>query len=314
MSSLGDLFCALPTVHAIKKGLDVAVDWVVHEAYVDLVRCFTDVDQVLGFPRHGFACKAMAFFRALRQRRYAYILDLQGLLKSALVCRLARGGRRIGPSFCREGTSWLLAERAGTLDKNRHAVEECLDTAHYLGVDPGTLAFPVRPPPSSIALHRPSLGLLPGSRWPTKNWDADFFIETISLLRRHKQVQVVLLGGPAEATLCRTIADGLDGDVLELAGKTTLVEMLAVLRDLDALLAVDSGPLHAAASLGTPLVALYGPTDPLRTGPYGCRDRVLTVTDLACRPCFSRTCERGDRACMGQIQPQRVVEMLLEIV
>ena len=107
MSSLGDLFHALPAVHNLKAGLGAEVDWVVQPEYAALARCFTDVSRVIVFPRRAFFSGLFPFLRALRAERYDRIVDLQGLFKSALVARLARGGTRIGPSFHRESAHLL---------------------------------------------------------------------------------------------------------------------------------------------------------------------------------------------------------------
>ena len=124
LSSLGDLFHALPAVRALKHGLKADVDWVTHTAYADLVKCFSDVRHTIGFSRREWARQWRPFLRELRRERYDLIVDLQGLTKSALVGWFARGTRRIGPSHHRELSRFFYHEVVGHWDKNRHAVEE----------------------------------------------------------------------------------------------------------------------------------------------------------------------------------------------
>ena len=133
LSALGDLFHSLPAVHNLKVGLGAEIDWVTQKEYVDLVRCFTDVDRVIPFYRKAFFTNLKLFLEELRTRDYDYVIDLQGLLKSAIVARLARGKERIGPSFHREGSHLFYSAVAGEPARNRHAVEENLDIVRHLG-------------------------------------------------------------------------------------------------------------------------------------------------------------------------------------
>ena len=155
LSSLGDLFHALPTVHALKVGLKAEIHWVATTAYVPLVKCFSDVERVIAFPRKGFLSGAPAFMRELRRERYGTVVDLQGLLKSALVTRLARARWRIGPSFHREGSQIFYSAVAGASNRERHAVEQNMDIVRYLGLEKRDMVFPVDLPDPSISAPRP---------------------------------------------------------------------------------------------------------------------------------------------------------------
>jgi len=145
-SSLGDLFHALPTVRSLKTQTGAHIDWVVSNQYTGLVDCFSDVDRAIPFYRKSFFSTFKSFLHDLRLHEYDYIIDLQGLFKSALVTRLARGRRRIGPSFYREGAELFYGEVAGRRDKNRHAVEECMDVIDHLGLERCPMEFPMHDP------------------------------------------------------------------------------------------------------------------------------------------------------------------------
>jgi heptosyltransferase I len=285
MSSLGDLFHALPAVHYLKEGLKAEVDWVVNDLYADLVRCFTDVARVIPFPRKGLAANFLPFRAELRKESYDYVFDLQGLMKSALVGQLARGRRRIGPSFQREG-AWLFYDAvAGPKNKDRHAVEECLDTVRFLGLAPGAPVFPMEIPPLKVEPHYPRVALLPCSRRRDKNWPAERFIEVGRALVKERGAAIYLVGSSDDAGACERIGSQLSGRVYNLAGKTSLVELCGLLKGMDLMVTVDSGPMHMAAALGVPVVAVFGPTFPGRTGPYGEKHRVIKQgNDLAQLP------------------------------
>ncbi len=313
LSSLGDLFHALPTVHLLKAGLSATVDWVTQPEYVELVRCFTDVDRVIAFPRRRFIRRAAGFLRELRLERYTHIIDLQGLLKSAAVARLARGDDRIGPSFHREGAGFLYSRVAGVRNRQRHAVEESLDVLRLLGRPAGPVEFPVRFPKAQLADPAPRIGIVPVSRWPTKNWPAESFTAVARTLRSEARASIFLLGGPDNVTACAKIAGQLGGPLVNQAGRLSLVETGSVLAGLDLLIANDSGPMHMAAALGVPVLAVFGATDPGRTRPFGASHRVEHL-GLPCQPCFRKTCQFGDNRCLAGLAPERVATTALEML
>jgi lipopolysaccharide heptosyltransferase I len=307
LSSLGDLIHALPAVRMLKAQLGVPVDWVAHTSYVDLVRCFSDVDEVIAFPRHEFWREAGPFLRRLRARSYSHVLDLQGLLKSAWVARLARGAVRVGPSFAREGSRWLYSAMAGPPRRDRHAVDEVVDVVSFLGLRLLEPVFPVRFPRAPRAEPGPRIAFVPCSRWATKNWPPERFVEAGRALQREDGASIFLVGGPDDGAVCGAIARALPGVVVNLCGRTTLVELGGLLQEMDVVVSVDSGPLHLAAALGKPVVAVFGASDPARTGPYGKGHRILTAPGLECRPCRSRECRREDLACLEQVRASELV-------
>ena len=282
-----------------------------NESYADLVRCFPDVDRVIPFPRRGFAAKCPGFLKELRREQYDVIVDLQGLLKSALVTRLARGCRRVGPSFCREGSHLTYGELAGPRHPERHAVEQNLDVVTHLNLPILPVEFPVRFPESRTEGKRPWIALLPVSRWPSKNWPAKHFVELGRVLRRETEGTVFLLGDKGEAAVCDSIARGIGEEAENLAGKLNLVELGAFLSKTDVLVANDSGPVHMAAAVGTPTVVLFGPTNPSRTGPYGDNHRIL-IAPYPCRPCYRRSCKKGGKVCLESIAPEEVARAALD--
>lgn len=275
LSSLGDLFHALPAVNLIQQHTGAAVDWVCHRMYLDLVSAFDPVTRAIAYPRHSFVRDAASFFAALRKEKYDLALDFQGLLKSAMVARAARAERRIGPSFCREGSHVFYDAVSGPLNKKRHAVEECLDTARFLGFPDAPVEFPVSFPSVPLDIPRPRVGLLPCSRRAEKNWPVEHFAEVARAVGSRAQASFVVLGGPADAEPCAALTAMIGEGAQNWCGRTSMLELGGLLRDLDLLITVDSGPMHIAAAVGIPTVAIFGPTDPIKTGPYGKQHRVI---------------------------------------
>ena len=314
MSSLGDLFHALPAVRALKAGLHATVDWVVQPEYTELARCFTDVDRVIVFPRRGFWKGLAGFARTLREREYDLVIDLQGLAKSAFVARLARGRRRIGPSFHREGAHLLYGEVAGVRNKERHAVEEVLDVVRHLGLEAHAPVFPVSFPKKTLVEPSPRVALVPCSRWITKNWPAERFAEVGLELRKLAGATIFLIGSKADVEACRGIESRIGRDVVNTAGATSLAEMGSLLQEMDLVITVDSGPMHVAAAVGRPVLALFGATDPKRTGPYGSQHRILVSPSASCRPCLSGSCREGKMSCLLDIPAADVVRAALDML
>jgi heptosyltransferase I len=313
LSSLGDLFHALPAVHCLKAGLSAQIDWVVHPQYRDLAACFTDVDRVIPFARDIRPGSLMGDARVLRAAPYDLIVDLQGILKSALVSRLARGSQRLGPSFHREGSRLFYQATAGPRNKERHAVEENLDVVRYLGLPVLPPVFPMRFPMQLVSEPEPRVALIPFSRWPSKNWPVASFVRVGRNLQEHANASIFLIGGAAEAAAGAAMAGEFKGRVINLAGKLSLPQLGGVLQAMNLVIANDSGPMHMAASLGTSVLAVFGPTDQKRTGPYGDGHRV-TAGNLRCQPCFSKRCRFKDGSCMRAVTSECVTTIALEML
>ncbi len=313
LSSMGDLFHALPAVHNLKVGLDAQIDWVTHDYYVELVKCFSDVDRVIPFYRRSFFRNFGRFVDELKKEKYDLIIDMQGLMKSAVVTTLARGKRKIGPSFYREGTRYFYNEIAGERNKARHAVEENLDVVRHLGLNLLDPVFPVEFPGVELEGKERKIGVVPLSRWETKNWPVKCYEKLIERLSKQCDATFYLLGGRDDVGVCDKIADGLSADIVNMAGKSSFVEMGSILQQMDLLISNDSGPVHVAAAAGTHTLVVFGPTDQNRTGPYGDGHKVVTA-GLDCQPCFSRSCRNEGIACLEGVTPEHVGELALEIL
>ncbi|MFA6172349.1 MAG: glycosyltransferase family 9 protein [Kiritimatiellales bacterium] len=282
-SSLGDLFHALPAVHLLKTGLNAEIDWVVNSSYVPLVKCFTDVDRVIPFPRNNVHGNLKSFLADLRQDKYDLVVDMQGLLKSALIARAARSHKRIGPSFHREFAYLFYDHVAAERNKERHAVDENLDVLRFLELPTEPVQFPVAfPPPEFVGQTSPLKILLsPCSRHAAKNWPVERFAAVGKVLHEKTGAMLYISGVPEDADTCKKLMELLPpGSAHNLCGKTSLVELGGVLQAMALVITVDSGPMHMAAATGTPTLAIFGPTDPLRVGPFGPQHRVLRNTGV----------------------------------
>ena len=315
LSSLGDLFNAMPAVQLVRRHTGATIEWVTQPEYVSLVRLVRGVDRVIAYPRRNFYTAWPAFRRELRREKHDLVLDFQGLLKSALVCRLAGGRRMIAPSFSREGSAFFLHQRAApSAEGPRHAVDQCLDTVRHLGLPVDRVQWGIDFPAADLPGSAPHIALAPFSRWSAKNWPLQRFRILAADLLRDTCGTLHLMGGPADRDACEALAREFGPRVLNHAGTTDLPQTGGLLARMDLLITNDSGPMHMACAAGTRVLALFGPTDARRTGPYGDRHVVLqspvfTPADVECSAYKS-----GDPRWMDAIETSDVLRAALDLL
>lgn len=317
LSSLGDIAQALPAVRRIAARTGATIDWVVQPEYAFLVAALPFVDTAIPFPRHRFLPGLPAFLLAVRRHRYDAVVDLQGLLKSAFAARCAprrRGAKCYGPATAREGAGRFYHAAPPLRSGPRpHSAREMLDVADLLAPPPPDeaplppLRMDLPPLPFESSDHTgPRIVFTPFSRWPTKDWPPDAFAAVGRRLCAEYGARIRILGGPADVPAGQALAAATGSSVHNDCGRFSLLETCAVIADSDLLVGVDSGPLHWADALGIPLVAVYGATDPVRTGPFHQPESVIAAESLPCRPCHKRECARGDLACLATLSPDAV--------
>jgi heptosyltransferase-1 len=308
-SSLGDLFHALPAVHLLKSAFDAEIDWVVNSEYVGLVECFSDVRKVIPFPRKGLLPNLGRFRAELQKETYDLVVDLQGLLKSAFVCRMAKrakGAKILGPSFQREGAHFFYTAVVGKKNKSRHAVEENLDVLQWLEKPTAPIEFPIQFPKVDFQCleKKPVVVFAPCSRHEAKNWPWKRFVEVGEQL----ECQIILVGAPDDLETCTKIENALpEGAATNLCGTTTLLELGGVLQKADLVVTVDSGPMHMASAAGTPCLAIFGPTDPARVGPFGEQHRILRTSKV-------RNYSKQDLESIRMVETSDVVQTIRDML
>ena len=262
--------------------------------------------------------------QAMRRERFDVALDLQGLSRSAIVAWLAGAETVVGLEHSREGAGMAYDLTAARVPWETPATERYLSALQVLGV-PVRWDFewlPVRKKAAARVREQtqPRPGrwvmLLPGARWDNKRWPAELYAQTVKLLSaRDAALNFAVLGARSDSPLAETIVRAAPERCLDLTGCTSLPEMVEWLRLAEVVIANDTGPLHIAAALGRPLVPIYGPTNPRRTGPHGQVDRVLQARDLPCVPCLKQRCSYHEPlACMKFITPEIVCEKALALL
>lgn len=318
-SSLGDIVHTLPVVAALKQQWPAAhLTWCVKRQWAEMVERAEGVDRVwpIDFTVRGWAGSVPA----LRREGFDLVLDLQGLLRSAALAWLTGCPTRVGFANGREGSPWFYSRRVAVPTIEMHAVDRYLLIAEALGaVIQGPPQFRFRLlsqdfsavgdvlQKKAVNVDAPWVAMNVSARWPTKRWPIESFAAVAAQLAREGVGPIVVVGGPDERRDGEQLKDLAGCPIIDLTGETKLGLLPALLSKAALLITNDSGPMHVAAAVGTPVVSVFGPTSALRTGPYGEGHAVLTH-DVPCRPCFSRTCRNTvQMECLQGVTPAQVV-------
>lgn len=259
LGAMGDIIHTLPAVASLKHSMPHSeITWVVESRWRALLDGNPYIDRLIVFDR-GTLAGLKSAWGDLRRQRFDLAVDFQGLIKSALVAACARPERLYGfDSTCarERAAAWFYSSRVHS--ESIHRVDKYLDLAAGAGVTNPLKVFPLPPGAPEGKLPRGEFILAsPAAGWGAKQWPIEYYANLAQRLRRECGVPLVL-NGPQPIDLA-----GTESHVSGVAG------LIDATRRAAAVVGVDSGPLHIAAALGKPGVAIYGPTDPAATGPYG---------------------------------------------
>ncbi|HMM20750.1 MAG TPA: glycosyltransferase family 9 protein [Selenomonadales bacterium] len=327
LSSIGDVVHCTPVAASIKTAWpDAKVTWLVSEVSADVIRFNPDIDEIWIWSRERFEGylrrrewkKAAQMWRSLgaqlSTRRFDAVLDIHGLLLTGLIARRVKTPRRIGLQGARELNPLFMTETAAPTGTK--IVDRYLGVLKPLGIVPAVRRMRMVVPEEAALWaegylreagpldHDRLAVLVVGTTWPSKNWPPGFFATTARMLAR--DFTVVLCGGKSEADAAARIAAASGVPVVNAVGETSLLEMSALLNRAAVVITGDTGPLHIAAALGVPTVALFGPTDPALFNPEG-RQHAFLVKRQACSHCHKQRCRAGKIDCMSSIEPAAVV-------
>ena len=320
MSSLGDVLHTLPFVAVLRERFPKArLTWLVHPQFGAFVPDPPMVDEVIYFDKVKFNKMGIldkwSCFKEMRallhSRKFDLVVDMQGLFKSAVLAAISGCNNRIGYCEMREGSGFISKAITGSHAKD-HVIERYLDVARYLGCTVNEIQFPMPDlrkewlavQEKCEAVNGLYVVLVPGARWETKKWPAQHFAKLAEMIL-YDGKQVVLAGGSEDVSLGNQIAEQVP-KVTDLTGKTSLRELGALIQHCSAYISGDTGPLFIATAMKRPLIAMYGPTRPNRTGPYGSADATVLTAPVACAGCLKKHCDHW--ICMRSITPEKVFD------
>lgn len=340
-SSLGDVVHTLPLVHALKRENPTChIGWIIQRGFVGIIEADPAVDEIIPIfipSTSDPAAGRGAFLRAtkatittvmqLRKRLatepYDFVLDLHASFRSGLLGRTNPGGIRIGFSDAKELNTRFQDYLVGPDPSRPHAVDTNLLFAEYFGCSPQPGDFRIVSSTRAKAQAQEFLDQVgisddniivyanPAARWGTKFWTATEWAALSDMLARDG-VTVIFAGSPDDLTHIAEIIELTNEPPVIAAGRLSLAAAVALLEASDVYVGVDSGPMHIAAFTGTPVVALFGPTDPAKVGPYGKGHVVIKHDDLDCLACRKRSCE--NRVCLEGIAAAEVYEAVKTVL
>jgi len=333
LKHLGDVLTTSPVVGGIKKLWPQAkITYLVNPGCEDLVRYHPDVAEVLTVPRaaRGWGDQ-VRLIRELRKRRFDLVIELSGGDRGAFLA-WASGARRrvgydpVGPGFFSRRR--LFTDLVKTVVDSKHTVEYHLDALRALGVEPGPQPLTVHWPPEADLRIK---GLLqsggletdsayavvhPGSRWMFKTWTPEGNARVIDYLTDHLSLPVAVTSAPEakELAFVREVLGLVRTRPLDLAGRLSLAELAALIAGARLFFGVDSLPMHLAAAVNTPAVALFGPSGEHMWGPWG-QGHALIAKDWDCRPCGRDGCDGSKISrCLVEIEAEEVYPVLDRIL
>ena len=326
-SSLGDVIQALPVLRLLKLHFpDSEIFWWIDSALAPLLEGDPDLAGVVRFERRRWASpthwpEMFRSIRSLRAQNFDLVIDLQCLARSGAFAWLARGKFLAGLDEVREGARGFYDLAVPRKSFHTHAVDWYLSVLPPLGV-PVHNHFRWLPERPAIAAAVKKkwpveksrwIALQPGARWMNKRWPVESFSRLVQQLgQKFPAVRFAIIGGQDDRLLGEIISSANPKRCLNLCGETSLLEMVEWLRLADLLVTNDTGPMHVAAALGKPLIALFGPTEPRRTGPYGQLENVLRM-ELPCAPCLKSVCHfEKMEECLRAISPTAVFHQVTE--
>ena len=331
LGALGDVVHAIPVAAALRRAFPAArIDWLVsakHREILDLVPVIDRRLVVSDRPAPGSGpsdpkgTSLLAAIRELRSSRYDVAIDLQGLIKSAVLARASGAPRVVGfaARYSRERIARLFYTdaydpgRGGLYDprETRHVVDINLGLLGMLGIDAPAREFPIEAVDSATArIAREQTGgryalLNPGAAWPNKRWPPERLAAIAGELFARHGLKSVVLWGPGEEALASEVAAGANGAAV-VSPRTNIADVVALARGAAVMVSGDTGPTHIAAAVGTPIVGIYGPTRPARNGPMSPLD-VTVSRDSVCQCHHLRRCTR-DRMCLLDIEVAEVLD------
>jgi len=323
LSSLGDILHTLPAFQSLRSRFaDARIDWLVERRMAFLLDAVDGIDEVLPIDTHAIrtpGAGAEAWrrlwepIRRMRKHRYDIAIDFQGLMKTAILC-LASGARtRIGfskPLVRERPAHWLYHRTAKKPASPMHVARLNMLLAAEAGAGSGELLVPLKSSDeNNLAvtnrLEREKLSgfvvINPGGGWSTKRWQPERYAALAAWIERELSLRVIVATGPGEAQIYQRIA-AMSAPSPPAHFAVPFLQLIPLFRAARLVVAGDTGPLHLACALGVPVVAIMGPTAPVRNGPWSERDEVV-VRQMPCSFCNARVCPTANE-CMDIAVPE----------
>jgi heptosyltransferase-1 len=322
-SSLGDVIHALPFLKAIKDTFpDSVIDWVISKSLKDILDGNPLINELIIIDKDSWkdlgnirmtSRELINLKKGLKKSHYDMVIDLQGLLRSGIISLFTSSSQKIGFADAREGSRYLYDRRV-SVNGISHAVDKNLEVARAIGarIQNQKVEFPLfvdRETRENVKHLIRGIDeyiiIIPSARWHSKRWPEENFASLISRM----PIPCIIAGSKYDRAVAQRIYELSQKRPVDLCGKTNLKKLSALISDARMVISGDTGPMHIAVALEVPVVTLFGPTDPQKTGPYGWQKkdniRVIRI-NASCSPCRKKRCK--DPFCMTNITVDTVLE------
>lgn len=329
-SALGDVVQALPALAALRKTFPEAeISWLVRPEFAPLIEDHPDLTHIIPFDRKrlgrawfhpGALAALLALLYRLRREKFDVVFDFQGLLRSALFARITGCKDRFGVADAREFARHLYTCKIPNPPDSIHVVDHYMSIVHAAGVEDLAVEFKLPSNPAAeahvaklLAAHdvapKKYVVFIPGSAHLQKCWPIDRFAALARRIAAERNLALIVTGSAFEAHLGQTLDDLTDIAITNLAGKTSVPQLVALLKDAAIVVSNDTGPGHIAAAVGAPLVMIFGKSNPARVAPYNQRQCVVAAEPDARGPLPDSTDPKHD---ITEITVEQVYEKLIE--
>ena len=340
LGSIGDIIHTLPSLNAIKNVFpDSKISWIVEEKSKEILLGNKNIDKLYIVDTRRWRKdifkpvlflsvikEVKGFFNTLRNENFDLAFDFQGLIKSGIITFFSNAKFSIGfdKKNCREPLNALFTKLKVTPSKGEeHMVNKNLSLLKKLGIRVNGNEFRlIYPNPEihkladkifskyNLDRRKFTVGIYPGGGWVTKRWETDKFAILCDNLKESFNPQILLISGKGEEHLVEEIKNKVKNKPFVISN-TTLKELTALISRIDLFIGGDTGPLHIASAIGIPTVAIFGPSDPSKNGPYGNWKKIVQK-DLECKNCYKRSCD--SIRCMKEINVKEVFEAASSLI
>ena len=312
LGALGDVINTFPLAVNLKEKLECEIHWLVAPLSYPLVVNHSCVDKAILFDRKHTIKSLRHVLQQIRMDAYDITFDLQRTLKSGFFALGAKSRRRIGfdKKRCKE-MSWLFPfERIKSSDPEKHMLDQYLEFSAHLDIRCDHIQWKIPRTETAISgIPKKFIVLNIGATKPANKWHLRHFANLIDAIDVELKIPCVLTGGSQDRESAKIIMSESKCLIIDLTGKTSVPELVEVLANSACTISCDTGPMHLASALNTKVIALFGPSNPERTGPY---KGVVIKKEVDCSPCNKKQCL--DPLCMDAIKPSEVMIQLKRLL
>ena len=325
LGSLGDVVHSLPLVNALRSSFpDAQIDWLVGIGAHELLALIKQLDTVYQLTFKNI--------RLIQDEQYDYVIDVQGLFKSAFLSKLSFGKQIIGFKNTREFADLfydlkvdvgnLFRTKEHIIDLNLKLISSLVEKSKVKFLipkvnSPSTLGIAQKTIDKQNNKSMPSILMFPGTRWESKLWSMDYWFELVKHLSNN--FKIFIAASNSDLKDVQPLIDKLNSNRVpyqNLIGSTKITDLIYLIQKMDLVIGMDSFGLHLASAIkndyGSPeVLGIYGPTSPFRNGPYKLLDNCLWLSELDCISCRKKKCPLGHHKCMKDILPIDVINKVM---